>query len=117
MKKPPTKNRRLNYLLIAGGSMDLTYNGQVIEQRESDGYVNGTTMCQANGEKINNWLRLESTKAYIQELARTTGIPANALCIVKSGSPKFGGGTWLHPLLSLCLARWISAAITRGSVC
>ena len=65
--------------------MDLTYKNQVIEQRDSDGYVNGTAMCQANGKKINDWLRLSSTKAYINELSLVTGIPASELVQVIQG--------------------------------
>jgi hypothetical protein len=63
--------------------------------------------CIGN-KKVNDWLRLDSTNAYIQALSRTTGIIANDLTSVKAGSPVNGGGTWIHPKLTLELARWIS---------
>lgn len=85
----------------------LEYNGQRINQRE-DGYVSATQMCQANNKLAADWLRLDETKAYKEELSASMGIPIDALCLVKSGSPEFGGGTWIHPKLAICLGRWIS---------
>ena len=66
---------------------NLNYNGQSIEQR-NDGYVNATSMAKANDVRVNNWLQLESTKHYIQELSLFTGIPVNQIKVVKSGDPK-----------------------------
>jgi len=88
--------------------INLTYNDREINQREADGYVNAAQMCQANKKKINDWTRLKETKAYINGISRTTGIPAVELVQSKDGSPEFGGGTWIHPKLAICLGRWIS---------
>jgi hypothetical protein len=88
--------------------MILTYKGSEIQQREEDSYVNATQMCVGNGKKVNDWLRLEQTNAYIQGISTITGIPAIELVITKQGSPTLGGGTWIHPKLAIELGRWIS---------
>ena len=88
---------------------DLIYNGQQINRRDSDGYVNGTEMCQANGVLISGWLRLKKTESYIASLASDMQIDISQLTDVRKGNTeKFGQGTWLHPLLALNLGRWIS---------
>lgn len=80
------------------------YNGQSIHRRQ-DGYLSLTQMCNANGKRVNDFLRLSATKSYIDELSATTGIPAFELVEVKEGQH---GGTWGHPLLALRCAQWIS---------
>jgi hypothetical protein len=84
------------------------YNDKNISYRKTDGYVNATEMCQANGKKVNDWLRLKQTEAYIQELSIVTGILATDLTITKQGGIANEQGTWIHPKLTLELARWIS---------
>jgi hypothetical protein len=87
---------------------DLTYKNQLINQRESDGYVNGTDMCQANGCQISEWLSNSGTQSYIQALSLETGIPCHSLhAKVSEGFPA-KTAYWLHPLLALNLGRWIS---------
>jgi hypothetical protein len=87
---------------------DLTYKNQLINQRDSDGYVNGTDMCQANGCQISEWLSNSGTQSYIQALSLETGIPCHSLhAKVSEGFPA-KTAYWLHPLLALNLGRWIS---------
>lgn len=90
--------------------INLSYNGQVIDQREMDGYVNATQMCQANGKKINDWTRLKETNEYIAYISTDTGISVGDMIyqIKPDVNKGVGGGTWIHPLLALKLARWIS---------
>lgn len=87
---------------------DLIYNGQQINRRDSDGYLSGTSMCQANGKKINDWVRTSEYIRYTERLSTSTGLPVNELVVSKSGNPANGGGTWIHPKLAIKLARWIS---------
>ena len=87
---------------------NLSYNGQFIQQRETDGYVNGTQMCQIHNKRVSNWLQNDQTEAYIQGISRITGITGDDLVISKPGAPEFGGGTWIHPKLDIELGRWIS---------
>lgn len=88
----------------------LEYNGQVIQQRGIDGYVNATQMCQANGKQIGDWLKTQDAKRYIDAISTVTNILASDL--VKKIKPDvnkgIGGGTWIHPKLAIKLARWIS---------
>lgn len=86
----------------------LFYCDHPIEQRQTDGYVNGTAMCKANNVLINNWLHLKQTKAYIVQLSIETEIPVSKLTEVRKGGDSSKQGTWLHSLLALNLGRWIS---------
>ena len=79
------------------------YNNTVISRRE-DGYINLSSMCRANSKKLNDFTRLKSTKAYLQELARVWGIPVNEILVINSTND-----TWGHPSVAISLARWISA--------
>lgn len=78
------------------------YNGQLIQRRE-DGFVNLTQMCQANGKRIDNWLRLKQTQDYIEALVQSLTSE-----VLDSGRGGDHSGTWAHPSLAINLARWIS---------
>ena len=54
-------------------------NGLQIGQRREDGYINLTKMAKANNKKINDYLRLDTTKAFLDELSTVTGIPVDLL--------------------------------------
>lgn len=86
------------------------WNGTLIHQRITDGYVNATAMCQANNARLNNYLRNARTCAYINALAAETGILATCLVQLTRGGRPDLQGTWVHPRLSVDLARWISPA-------
>ncbi|MGB3768519.1 MAG: KilA-N domain-containing protein, partial [Phormidesmis sp.] len=43
------------------------FNEAAIEQRVADGYINLNQMAEATGKRIDNWLRLQSTKELIAE--------------------------------------------------
>lgn len=87
----------------------LTYNGQIIDQRESDGYVNLTQVAKANGKRINDWKRLDSTQNYLKALHSTIATyPAMAL--IEEFTDSFGTkSTWGHPLAAIAFGQWISA--------
>ena len=70
-----------------------------------DGYVNATLLCKASGKRIDNWMRLESTKKILQEFSNSLGSEG-----VKSTDCLEGkyGGTFIHPDLAVQLAQWIS---------
>lgn len=89
------------------------YNGQLIQRRD-DGFVNLTQMAQANGKNISDFLRLKSTKAYLEEMESDMGIPASQILIVQKGnSIDYTQGTWGHPELAIFLAQWISPKFHR----
>ena len=85
-------------------------NGLQIGQRHEDGYINLTKMAQANGKKINDYLRLETTKAFIDELSIVTGIPVSKIIQVRRGrGDLIKQGTWGHPQVAINCAQWCSA--------
>jgi hypothetical protein len=108
------------------------FNGVSIEQRSTDGFINGTAMCVACGKDLNDWFTTKDTVDLFLELVADLGIVANPgefrdlevarlsaakyaaafpdLIISRRGSPATGGGTWLHPDLATPLAQWCSPA-------
>jgi hypothetical protein len=88
--------------------MFLQYQEFAIEQRQKDGYVNGTAMAKANNVRIGHWLENAKTKSYTQALAVDVGYPASKLIEIRKGGDSTNQGTWLHPLLALHFGRWIS---------
>lgn len=80
------------------------YNGQVISRREN-GFVNLTQMCQANGKRLDVFMKTQKTKDYIECLERSHQMVVTE--IVQGGEPDLQG-TWGHPSLAINLARWIS---------
>jgi len=78
--------------------------------RRDDGYFNATEMCQNNGKRWNDYWRLDATKAFISELSRSAGIPADLLIHQISTGPNHLRGTWVHPRVAVDLAQWISPA-------
>lgn len=82
------------------------HNGFIIPQRKSDGYVSLTKMAAAYpNKKMNNFLRSESTNAYLEALSENTRISVFNLVQVVQGR---NGGTWAHPEISIKFAAWLS---------
>ena len=80
----------------------------VINQRAADGYVNATAMCKAVDRQFHDYIRLASTKDFVQALMTETGIPVSGLIqSVRGGDPKLQG-TWVHPQVAINLAQWLS---------
>jgi len=84
-------------------------NGLQIGQRCEDGYINLTKMAQANAKKLNDYLRLETTKAFLDELSMDTGIPVSKLTHTRRGKPATLQGTWGHPYVAINCGQWCSA--------
>lgn len=96
------------------------FNGSIIEQRNTDGYFNATTLLaayNANSEKkkvIAEFWSNDSTQDFMEELANelnigknihfTTTLPTD-LYETKRGR---GGCTWMHPYLFVKFAMWLS---------
>lgn len=103
-------NKEANFQL-SFAFIDRQIENNIIQQRLLDGYVNGTAICQATGKRINNYLRAESTKEYLEALSRKTLISVSALTqIVKGGFPELQG-TWVHPKVAIHLSMWADADI------
>ncbi len=88
---------------------EVEFSGKNIRQRVSDGYLNATDMCKANGKLYGNWYQLYSTKEFLEELSSDIGYPISQLVEVRKGnSKKYKQGTWIHPHVATNLAQWLS---------
>ena len=85
-----------------------SWNGTPISRRTSDGYVNATAMCKANGKRWKDYRESDRCQHYLDALESVAGISVHALVESRSGGAG-GGGTWVHPQVAVDLARWISA--------
>lgn len=95
-------------LMLQTGFIDRIADNDVVSQRVTDGYFNATAMCKAAGKQINDYNRLSTTRAFIQELSSETGIPVSELVQVIKGGPPHLQGTWVHPQVAINLAQWLS---------
>lgn len=84
------------------------YQGEVIHQRQGNGYIDATAMCKAAGKSFFDYGRLGTTKAFVAELATETGIPASELIQSVKGGNAALQGTWVHPHVAINLAQWLS---------
>jgi len=84
-------------------------------------FFNATVAAKAFGKKVNDWLRLDSTKDYIDALIESrkcyvAGIPVSEqnqlVRIIQGGSNPTVQGTWLHHQLAIAYARWLNAAFS-----
>lgn len=85
------------------------HNNTLINQRYKDGYINLTAMAQANNKLIADYLRLDSTNAFLEELSMDMGIPISNLIEVRRGKPAHLQGTWGHPQIAIHCGQWCSA--------
>ncbi|QNI68319.1 KilA-N domain-containing protein [Synechococcus sp. BMK-MC-1] len=83
-----------------------SWNGTPISRRTTDGYVNATAMCKANGKQWSKYRESDRCQTYLDALAETSEIRMFDLSESRQGQ---GGGTWVHPQVAVDLARWISA--------
>ncbi|MFM7512776.1 MAG: KilA-N domain-containing protein [Cyanobium sp.] len=83
-----------------------SWNGTPISRRTTDGYVNATAMCRANGKQWSKYRESDRCQSYLDALAETSEIRMFDLIESRQGQ---GGGTWVHPQVAVDLARWISA--------
>ena len=79
-----------------------------VDQRATDGYINASKMCRIAGKKVNNYTRMDSTKAYLEELSSVTRIRVTELLQQAQGGKPELQGTWVHPQVAIHLAQWLS---------
>lgn len=77
-------------------------------QRPTDGYINATAMCGANGKLFGHYRERAATEEFLTELSTDIGIPISQLVqSIKGGDPQVQG-TWVHPDVAVNLAQWCS---------
>ncbi len=83
--------------------------GEIIPQRTADGYISATALCKSVNKQFSHYHALKSTKDFIEELKKQTGMPETQLVhIISGGNPQLQG-TWVHPYIAINLAQWLSA--------
>ena len=87
--------------------------GNIAVSFNQNGFLNATAVAKHFQKRPETYLKTEQTQQYIAALAEHLSntlksvIDENQLVIVKGGSSKNGGGTWLHPKLAIHFARWL----------
>lgn len=74
-------------------------------QRVSDDYVNATIWCKKFGKLFPEFKRISTTVDFVESLAKNLNMVSAHVIEAKRGK---GGGTWIHPLLAIKLAEWLS---------
>ncbi len=91
----------------------ITINETSILCRNTDNYINATSLCNATNKKFNDWFNLETTKNIIDDLEVETGIhPSKLVNEIKNKKDVINSGIWIHSKLALHLAQWISPEIS-----
>lgn len=94
-------------------------NSKIVEQLAEEtqlnniavprGYVNLTAMCKAHNKRLDNYLRLKATQAFVEETCIVTSLSRNLLIIKILGrGDVISQGTWGHPNVAIHLAQWLS---------
>lgn len=94
----PQKARSMHHII------QRTYQDHSISYRE-DGWFNATEASAKFGKRPVDWLKLESTKTYIQALGRHNPEVKKFHFGAKGGIER--GVTWMHPKLAVAFARWL----------
>lgn len=83
-----------------------SYEGTPISFSNADGVmVNATQMAKPFGKKAVDFLKIQQTKDFLQELSEVKKIPSTELVQVTHGN---NGGTWMHENVAMEFARWLS---------
>ena len=86
--------------------VDIVIKDVTISQRMRDNYVDATSMCnQFRSRLCKDYLSLQRTKEYLEELSQVIGTPLADLVEVRRGG--MNQGTWVHPRVCVDLARWL----------
>lgn len=85
-----------------------THNGEIVNQRATDGYIHATAMCQAAGKEWSNYRQNAQTEAFLLALEGSLGIPRDLLVQSVSSGANDQRGTWVHPQVAINLAAWLS---------
>ena len=72
---------------------------------DGDTFVNATEMAKPFGKRVNDFMNLKSTQAYLEALETTI----NNGSLIKTVEGR-NGGTWMHELLALEFAGWLAPA-------
>jgi len=95
-------------LMLPTGYIDHQTDGEIINQRVKDGYVNATAMCKAAKKEWYEYARSKNAKDFLEELSSATEISRDELIQSVAGGIPHLQGTWVHPQVAVHLAQWLS---------
>jgi len=99
------ENKMYNESIIIYNNTNITFK---LDSINKDVMVNATQMAKAFKKQPYEFLRLPSTKQLVEAITGKYRISENQLVITLQGAPEFGGGTWMHRLIALSFAQWLS---------
>ena len=87
------------------------YNGTPVKfstDNESFVMINATEMAKKFGKRTFDWLKIDSTKSFLEAIAETKKIVSADLVVVRrGGNEKDSQGTWMHEDVAFEFARWL----------
>ena len=87
------------------------YNGTPVKfstDNENFVMVNATEMAKKFGKRAFDWLKIDSTKSFLEAIAETKKIVSADLVVVRrGGNDKEAQGTWMHEDVAFEFARWL----------
>jgi hypothetical protein len=105
----PLENKKIKQTTpIILSNKPLVLNDMTIEVDPVSLMINATQMCKAAGKLFADYQRLSGTKEYLQALYSNAGIPALELIKVTQGGNSKEQGTFVHRLVAVHLAQWLS---------
>ena len=80
------------------------FAGQVMQFNDK-GWFNATIAAERFSKRPNDWLATNETQSYLHAMCSALNTSMDGIIKTSKGR---GGGTWLHPKLSVSFARWLS---------
>lgn len=79
-------------------------NGIEIRQRQSDGYIDAVSICDACDKDFSDYMNIRFTKRFLSELSRNVEISTTDLIQSKTEVDEI----WVHPQVAINLSQWAS---------
>ena len=76
--------------------------------REEDGYINIGKICASHGKNFQHWVENNQTKSMLTELSSRY----DDVQWIETSRSKNRHGTYVHPIIALHVAQWISPQTT-----
>jgi len=81
---------------------------QITFQRQEDGYINATALCNNAGREFHTWNRSKATQEFLKELSAEPQFCGTELVQIQKGGEPHLQGTWVHPQVAINLSQWLS---------
>jgi hypothetical protein len=88
-------------------ALTLALGSVTVTRRPQDNFINLSQLCKAEGKYFKSWSQTARSKAFLEALEVSAGIPANESIVYETGSNK-DRATWGHPQVAIEVAQWVS---------